>query len=197
MHQTGALVLKELIVFVRSLVPCVDQFAGRPLGNRLQVMGRSVRRRDASLASTTAGGLRMKHIAVPLLLVVGACMTPVGIVEPESLRIDIDDHVVDFNAARTFTMTGGPGEITVEGSLVTSQGGYTLTAAYSDDWETGYTLTILAELTSGGITVPIHHRYTVTLSGLPPGHYEWTIAHQIVDIETTPQVVWRQGVDVR
>ena len=139
----------------------------------------------------------MKHIALPLLLVVGACMTPVGIVDPESLRIDIVDRVVELNTAQTFALTGGSGEITVEGSLVTSQGGYTLTAAYSNDPDTGYTLTIFAELTSGGILVPIHHRYTVILRGLPPGHYAWTIAHQIVDIETTPQVVWRQGVDVR
>jgi hypothetical protein len=43
MHLAGAFVLKEFIVFVRSLVPCVDQLAGRPLGSRLQVMGRSVR----------------------------------------------------------------------------------------------------------------------------------------------------------
>ena len=139
----------------------------------------------------------MKHIALPLLMLLGGCMPPVGIVDPETLRIDIVDHVVQGNAAQIFTVTGGAGEITVEGSLVTPQGGYTLTAAYSDDLEAGHALTIFAELTSGGITVPIHHRYTVTLSGLPPGHYEWTIAHQIVDIQTTPQVVLRQGVDVR
>ena len=43
MHQTGALVLKELIVFVRSLVPCNVQHSERSLRTRLQVMGRSVR----------------------------------------------------------------------------------------------------------------------------------------------------------
>ncbi len=44
MHQTGAVVLKEFIVFVRSRVPCIDQLAGRPLRSRLQLMGRSVMR---------------------------------------------------------------------------------------------------------------------------------------------------------
>ena len=48
MHQTGALVLKECIVFVRSLVPCDDPHAGRSLRGRLQVMGRSVRRQPAA-----------------------------------------------------------------------------------------------------------------------------------------------------
>ncbi len=43
MHQTGALVLEELILFVRPLVPGVGQLAGRPLRSRLQVMGKSVR----------------------------------------------------------------------------------------------------------------------------------------------------------
>ena len=43
MHQTGAIVLKELIVFVRSRVSCYDQCSGRSLRGRLQVMGRAVR----------------------------------------------------------------------------------------------------------------------------------------------------------
>ena len=45
MHQTGALVLEELILFVRSLVPGVGQLAGPPLRSRLQVMGKAVRQR--------------------------------------------------------------------------------------------------------------------------------------------------------
>ncbi len=44
MHQTGAIVLKECIVFVRSQVPCNAQRHRRSLRGRLQVMGRSVRR---------------------------------------------------------------------------------------------------------------------------------------------------------
>ena len=43
MHQTGALVLKEFIVFVRSRVSCNAQCSGRPVRSRLQVMGESVR----------------------------------------------------------------------------------------------------------------------------------------------------------
>ena len=43
MHQTGALVLKESIVFVRSLVPCHGRYRGRSLRSRLQVMGGTVR----------------------------------------------------------------------------------------------------------------------------------------------------------
>ncbi len=42
MHQTGALVLEQLILFVRPSVPGVGQLAGRPLRSRLQVMGKSV-----------------------------------------------------------------------------------------------------------------------------------------------------------
>ena len=48
MHQAGALVLKELIVFVRSRVPCNDQYSGRFLRSRLQVMGGSVRQTAAA-----------------------------------------------------------------------------------------------------------------------------------------------------
>ena len=35
-----------LHLFVRFLVPCVDQLAGRPLKRRLQVMGRTVIQHD-------------------------------------------------------------------------------------------------------------------------------------------------------
>lgn len=139
----------------------------------------------------------MKHIALSLLMLLGGCLTPVGIVDRENLRIDIVYHVVAFHAAKTIAMTGGAGEITVEGSWVTPQGGHTLTVAYSDDLEAGYTLTIFAEQTSIGIASLVHYRYTVTLSGLPPGYYEWTIAHQSVGVDTTPGVVLRQGVKVR
>ncbi len=44
MHLVGAFVSREVIVFVRSLGPCSDQYAGRPLRDRLQVMDGSVRR---------------------------------------------------------------------------------------------------------------------------------------------------------
>ena len=44
MHQTGALVSKECIVFVRSQAFCHAQHFGRSLRSRLQVMGESVMR---------------------------------------------------------------------------------------------------------------------------------------------------------
>ena len=44
MHLSGAVVLKEFIVLVLSLVPCNVRHSGRSLRGRLQVMGRSVRR---------------------------------------------------------------------------------------------------------------------------------------------------------
>ena len=53
MHQTGALVLKESIVFVRSRVSCNDQRSGRTLRSRLQVMGGSVRPRRHGLLQLT------------------------------------------------------------------------------------------------------------------------------------------------
>ena len=46
MHQTGAVVLKECIVFVPSQIPCNVWHPGRSLTSRLQVMGRSVRPHD-------------------------------------------------------------------------------------------------------------------------------------------------------
>ena len=46
MHLSGAVVLKEFIVFVWSLVPCNVRLTGRSLGGRLQLMGRSVRPQD-------------------------------------------------------------------------------------------------------------------------------------------------------
>jgi len=42
MHLSGAFVLGEFIVFVRSLVPCNGRYPGRSLRGRLQVMGGSV-----------------------------------------------------------------------------------------------------------------------------------------------------------
>ncbi len=44
MHLSGAFVLKEFLVFIWSLVPCIVRYPGRPLRGRLQVMGRAVRR---------------------------------------------------------------------------------------------------------------------------------------------------------
>jgi len=44
MHQTGAHVLKESVVFVSSRVSCNDQYSERSLRSRLQVMGGSVMR---------------------------------------------------------------------------------------------------------------------------------------------------------
>ncbi len=55
MHLTGAVVSKEFIVFVRSLVPRVDQLAGRPFGSRLQVMGRSVRKLNGHFRNRQGG----------------------------------------------------------------------------------------------------------------------------------------------
>ena len=45
MKLTGAFVLKEFIVFVRSLASCNVRYAGRSFSGRLHVMGRAVRRR--------------------------------------------------------------------------------------------------------------------------------------------------------
>ena len=65
MHQTGAIVLKEFIVFVRSSIPCNDQYSGRPLRSRLQVMGRSVRQRHTSVCNDK---LDVQNMEVHLIL---------------------------------------------------------------------------------------------------------------------------------
>ena len=63
-------------MFVRPLVRCNDQHAGRSLGSRLQVMGRSVRQRDKRRSSQVMrvfSGARTTVAAIAYLLTVGAC----------------------------------------------------------------------------------------------------------------------------
>ncbi len=57
MHQTGALVLKEWMVFDRSQVSCSDQPTRRSLRSRLQVMGRSVMWRSESCCRIPKTGI--------------------------------------------------------------------------------------------------------------------------------------------
>ncbi len=55
MHQTGAIVLKECIVFVRSRVSCDGPHHGRSMQSRLQVMGGAVMWRFPGPLAESAG----------------------------------------------------------------------------------------------------------------------------------------------
>ena len=59
MHQTGALVSKECVVFCRSRLSCHDQHFGRSLKSRLQVMGESVRLKTERMMRITSLALTL------------------------------------------------------------------------------------------------------------------------------------------
>jgi hypothetical protein len=138
----------------------------------------------------------MRTTATAFLMLILACITPTGVVDPNTLRIDLVDEV-SYERARNVTLSSGVGQFFVEGVLVTPGGGYELSAVFSERPEQGYTLTILAEFTEGGIPLAIPHIYTATVSGLMPGAYTWTIEHQIVGIDPAPRFRVTTRVRVR
>ena len=102
MHQTGAFVLKESVVLVRSRVSCNVQRHGWTLRSRLQVMGRAVRQPP----NDRSGGMRHVRICIPYLVaaLVGCSskvsddMAPYTIVDSAGVRI-VESHLPTWGAA--------------------------------------------------------------------------------------------------
>ena len=107
MHQTGAIVLKELIVFVRSQVPCNVHHFGRSLMGRLQVMGRSVMR-TVRRAGDSAEGAQLRRLTLLVLAApaLPAC-APSTSANPRAIEVSV--AVEGATLRGTLELPGGPG----------------------------------------------------------------------------------------
>jgi len=126
----------------------------------------------------------VKHLVFFLLLAFLACGDlTVPVVDPANIPLDFTVTAVPYTDPIEFSASAATGEIWVRGSFVTPQAGYTLTPELSRRINGVYVLTITADLTHIGITIPIHHRYEAVLSGLAAGMYRLEVRHRYAGSE--------------
>lgn len=122
------------------------------------------------------------------MLVLAGCDSPVAVdVDPADVAVDFTSSVVLPNSANSipFDVQGGVGQIVIDGFYLAGGGGWVLRGEFRRSGPGNYEFVV--DATAGfGVAMPMYHRYTATISGLPPGNYALTVLHGHTSRSTLP-----------